>query len=178
MRRSSHRDSSPLTNREMKLNDQPATSVSFSEAELSAAFDFYDVRGQGRITANDLSNRLGAFYKNLPAKDIKMLLGEGPFTKDALRMLMSNNELGGYDPIKDAFKAYDPNGTGFMDPDVLRAIFKALGYGDVTDEDFAVLTETADVDRDGRISLEDFRQMMRSSGASEPSSPISRFQGV
>ena len=43
-------------------------------------------------------------------KDIKMLLGEGAFTKDTLRNLLAHNELGNYDPVKEAFKAYDPNG--------------------------------------------------------------------
>lgn len=53
-----------------------------------------------------------------------MLLGDGPFTKDSLRNMLSHNELGNYDPVKEAFKAYDPNGTGFADPETLRSIFK------------------------------------------------------
>jgi len=146
---------------ELKLSDQPGPSMPINEAELSAAFDFFDVTGQGRITPNDLKQRLGAFYKNLPAKDIKMLLGDGSFTKETLRNLLSNNELGNYDPVKEAFKAYDPNGTGFADPETLRSIFQALGYGEITDDDLQVLVETADADNDGKISLEDFRQMMR-----------------
>ena len=36
--------------------------------ELSAAFDFFDVEGKGKLTANDLRARLGAFYKNLPVR--------------------------------------------------------------------------------------------------------------
>ena len=58
------------------------------------------------------------------AKDIKMLLGDGPFTKETLRNLLQHNELGSYDPVKEAFKAYDPNGTGFADPETLRSIFQ------------------------------------------------------
>lgn len=38
--------------------------------------------------------------------------------------MLSHNELGNYDPVKEAFKAYDPNGTGFADPETLRSIFK------------------------------------------------------
>ena len=47
-----------------------------------------------------------------------------------------------------------------MDNETLRRIFEDLGYGEITDEDLEVLVETADMDKDGRISLEDFRTMM------------------
>lgn len=87
-------------------------------------------------------------------------------------------------------QVYDPHGTGFADNETLRRIFHDLGYGDISDEDLEVpaaepiprrmadartvhlralpsrrarsqvLIETADADRDGRISLEDFRQML------------------
>jgi len=168
------RDGSALLQpNEIKLSDQPGPSMPINEAELSAAFDFFDISGQGRITPNDLKQRLGAFYKNLPPKDIKMLLGDGPFTKETLRNLLSHNELGNYDPVKEAFKAYDPNGTGFADPETLRSIFQALGYGEITDEDLQVLVETADADRDGKISLEDFRQMMRFSERTQNAQPLS-----
>jgi Ca2+-binding EF-hand superfamily protein len=62
--------------------------------------------------------------------------------------------------VKEAFKVYDPQGTGFVDHETLRSIFENLGYGEITDEDLAVLVETADADGDGRISLDDFRGML------------------
>ena len=117
--------------------------------------------GAGKLTAAGLKQRLGAFYRNLPQKEIKLLLGDGPFTKDSLRKLLANNDLGSYDPVREAFKAYDPHGTGFADPEMLRHIFEALGYGEINDDDLKVLVETADVDRDGQIGLEDFRNMMK-----------------
>lgn len=92
---------------------------------------------------------------------MKLLLGDGAFTKESLRTLLADNELGAYDPAKEAFKAYDPGNTGYVDADTLRSIFEALGYGEISDEDLSVLVETADVDRDGRISLDDFRHMLR-----------------
>ena len=145
-----------------------------------AAFDFFDVEGRGKLTVADLKARLGAFYKNLPSKEYKALISEvggairpqlrgnsqppppplaSPTAEgDALRLL-ANNELGNYDPVKEAFEVYDPQGTGFVDRD-LRSIFENLGYGEITDEDLAVLVETADADGDGRISLDDFRGML------------------
>ena len=53
---------------------------------------------------------------------------------------------------------YDPQQTGFVDTTVLRGIFEKLGFGTITEEDVKILVETADVDKDGRISLEDFEK--------------------
>ena len=142
-----------------ELDMAAISSLQIDEEELEAAFEFFEVDCSGKINATNLKERLGAFYKNLPQKEIKLLLGDGAFTKESLRNLLQYNDLGAYEPTKTAFKAYDPNGTGFVDADTLRTIFSSLGYGDITEDDLAVLIETADTDRDGRISLEDFRAM-------------------
>jgi len=139
---------------------EPHGSLSIDEEQLAAAFEFFDVEKTGKLTAAGLKQRLGAFYKNLPSKEIKLLLGDGTFTKESLRSLLADNQLGAYDPMAEAFKAYDPNGTGFIDTETLRSIFESLGYGEIDSDDLNVLVEAADVDRDGRISLDDFRQML------------------
>ena len=95
-----------------------AGSLHVDDDELAAAFDFFDVEGRSKLTVADLKARLGAFYKNLPQKEIKLLLGNGKFTKETLRQLLMNNDLGAYDPTREAFKAYDPNGTGYVDTEV------------------------------------------------------------
>ena len=51
-------------------------------------------------------------------------------------------------------------GTGYVDNATLRSIFENLGYVEITDDDLDVLVQTADGDKDGRISLEDFRGML------------------
>lgn len=61
-------------------------------------------------------------------------------------------------------QAYDPEGTGFMDEEILKSIFDNLGFGQLSDEDLAVLVEAADGDGDGRVSVEDFRGMCESVG--------------
>ena len=130
-----------------------------NDEQLTAAFDFFDMDQTGELTSAGLKKRMSAFYRNLPQKELKMLLGEGPFTKETLRKVLSGHDLGSYDPVKEAFKSYDPNGFGHADPQMLRHIFEALGYGHIMDDDLRVLIEVADVDRDGQISLDDFRAM-------------------
>ena len=94
-----------------------------------------------------------------------------------LRELLKDNEITNFDPLAEAFKAYDPQGTGYVDTDVLRNVFQNLGggcqfasewiddffptgFGEITDEDLQILVETGDVDGDGKISLDDFRGMI------------------
>ena len=89
-------------------------------------------------------------------------------TLDDLRELLLDNEVKNFDPVAEAFKVYDPEGSGFVDTSVLQAIFENLGFGEITQDDLAVLTETGDVDGDGRISLMDFRKMLDFNREPEP----------
>ncbi|GMI06240.1 hypothetical protein TrRE_jg11014 [Triparma retinervis] len=70
------------------------------------------------------------------------------------------NSKGGVLVSQEAFKVYDPHSTGFVDSEILRSIFENLGFGEISDEDLGILVETGDKDKDGRISLQDFRNML------------------
>jgi calmodulin len=97
----------------------------------------------------------------MPMKEYKFLMNnENEMTFEDLKELLKDNEITSFDPLAEAFKAYDPHGTGFVDTDVLRSVFQSLGFGEITDEDLQILVETGDVDGDGKISLEDFRKMI------------------
>ncbi|KAJ1458835.1 hypothetical protein M885DRAFT_512673 [Pelagophyceae sp. CCMP2097] len=135
--------------------------VLVTDEELRAAFDFFDVENSGTITLANLRKRLGVFYKNMPAKEYRFLMNnKNEMTLEDLKELLVDNEVKNFDPVVEAFKVYDPEGTGYVDRNVLRSIFENLGFGEVTDDDVAILTETGDVDGDGRISLQDFRKML------------------
>mmetsp|Transcript_1786 Transcript_1786/g.2423 ORF Transcript_1786/g.2423 Transcript_1786/m.2423 type:complete len:222 (-) Transcript_1786:272-937(-) len=135
--------------------------VLVTESELKAAFDFFDIDSEGKITLQNLRKRLGVFYKNMPTKEYKFLMNnKSEMNLDDLRDLLIDNEVTDFDPVAEAFKAYDPNSTGSIDPEMLRHIFQGLGFGEITDEDLEILIETADVNKDGRITLEDFRDMI------------------
>lgn len=150
-----------ISEEDLRLCDQPGKgSLKIHEDELNAAFEFFDPERKGRLTAKELHSKLAIFYPNLNTKDVKALITEPVFTKDVLRRLLENNHLSEFDPVKQAFNVYDPNGTGFIDLDTLARIFSDLGFGDITQDDIDVLIEASDVDGDGRISLSDFREML------------------
>ena len=59
-----------------------------------------------------MKSRLGALSQPTDEGDQAAARG-GFFTKETLRSLLENNDLGAYDPVAEAFKAFDPNGTGY-----------------------------------------------------------------
>ncbi|CAM9204921.1 unnamed protein product, partial [Discosporangium mesarthrocarpum] len=143
--------------------------VLVTEEELQAAFEFFDVEGRGKITASALRKRLGAFYRNMNAREYRFLMNNKPeMTLDDLREVLMDNEVTNFDPVAEAFKAYDPEGTGFIDPKVLHTIFQNLGFGQINEEDLSILIEAADGDGDGKVSLEDFRGMCNFRKKGEP----------
>ena len=100
---------SPLRAGPSGLKKNSVGGIAVDEAELKAAFEFFDVSGKGKITLNDLKNRLGAFYKNVPLREYKFLMNnQSELTLDDLRNLLENNEIKNFDPVAEAFKVYDP----------------------------------------------------------------------
>lgn len=67
---------------------------------------------------------------------------ENDITVEELKQLLIDNEIKDYDPVAEAFRAYDPDGTGFIDPVVLRNVFENLGFGKLTDDDMNILVST------------------------------------
>lgn len=134
--------------------------IKISREEVEQAFAFFDVEKTGVLKPKDLKARLGAFYPHMTNKEYRFLISEPNFTVETLWSLLENNTITNFDPVKEAFRAYDPGNTGYVDPEVLKQIMARMGYGDMTKDDMEVLIKTADVDGDGRISLEDFRNML------------------
>jgi Ca2+-binding EF-hand superfamily protein len=135
--------------------------ILIKEEELKVAWDFFDTKGTGKLTAADIKRRLTTFYKNVSNKEIKFLLNnQQEITFEDLYDLLKDNQLTNFDPVKEAFKVYDPNDTGFVDMEVVKEFFANLNYGDISDDDAKIILETADADKDGRIGLDDFRMMV------------------
>jgi calmodulin len=128
-----------------------------------ASLDFLDADKDGIVSQKDMADRLRAFYDELPdADEVRQLVSKRGLTaKDVLNLFEdgSGPALAGFDAVKESFRLYDPDGTGYVDEGLLRLFFKnLLGPGDpLTDDDLDTLVRIADVDGDGRISLEDYR---------------------
>lgn len=140
---------------------QAAGGIKVSRADVEDAFHFLDTKGRGKVRMEDLRARLSAFYGDLPAREYQFLLGDrAELTLGDLDALLRDNEITNFDPVAEAFKVYDPEGRGFVEPALLRQVFERLGFGSLRDEDFRLLVESADADGDGRISFDDFRSLV------------------
>ncbi|TMW61338.1 hypothetical protein Poli38472_012529 [Pythium oligandrum] len=136
--------------------------VLVTSEQIHAAFQFLDIEKKQRITPENLRARLSIFYDQLGMRDIKLLFNDQhELTEEYLHALLLTNEVHNFDPMAEAFKAYDPEETGFISRDMLRYVFERLGYGALTEEDVDILIACADHDGDGRISLADFRLLLQ-----------------
>mmetsp|Transcript_39255 Transcript_39255/g.122871 ORF Transcript_39255/g.122871 Transcript_39255/m.122871 type:complete len:174 (-) Transcript_39255:203-724(-) len=125
----------------------------------------------------NLRKRLGVFYRNMPPSEYRFLMNKKDELKfEDLKELLMDNEVRGVDPVAEAFKAYEPDETGAIRPETLRRVFQDLGFGEIAEDDVEILTETADINKDGKITLEDFRALLESpnGAACTPITPTSK----
>lgn len=131
------------------------------EKDIETLFKFIDKNNYGRISLADIKSRISLFAKEMTGRDFKFLLaGKNDISVRELYDILKFNELEDFDPVAEAFKFYDPEGTGYIDLDRLREVFATLGYGELSHGDMQILVECADADMDGKINLEDFRKLI------------------
>mmetsp|Transcript_4029 Transcript_4029/g.7331 ORF Transcript_4029/g.7331 Transcript_4029/m.7331 type:complete len:170 (-) Transcript_4029:164-673(-) len=125
------------------------------------AFEFLDADKSGKISLANLKKRIGVFFPNMTAKEYRFLMnGRKDITLNDLTELLVDNEVTNFDPVAEAFKAYDPLGEGKIDPQKLRDVFENFGGGPLSAAELDVVTRAADLDNDGVISQDDFRYML------------------
>ncbi|OMJ91523.1 hypothetical protein SteCoe_5893 [Stentor coeruleus] len=146
---------------EIYLHRNPQGGIYVHEKDIETLFRFIDSNNYGRITMQDLKKKVSLFAKEMTNRDFKFLMaGKNDISIKELYDILKYNELEDFDPIAEAFKFYDPEGTGFVDMNRLKEIFSLLGYEELTSGDLQILVECADADLDGKISLEDFRKLI------------------
>ena len=55
--------------------------------------------------------------------------------------------------LKDAFKAFDKDGSGYITAKELKAAMKKMG-GNVSDKDIQSMIDKADKDKDGKVGID------------------------
>ena len=93
---------------------------------------------------------------------IKFLTGDGTIDfQEFLNLMtktMKNNTQ--EEELIDAFKVFDSDGNGYIEPSELRHVMTNLGEK-LSDEEFDELWREADIDQDGRINYEGLSYMYR-----------------
>ena len=149
--------------------------ILISEQEIVEGFKFLNKNGSGdrgqggKVSLNTLTKRLSAVYPEFTKDDAKFILGDEPFLSvDLLKNLLLDNTITSFDPVEESYKqAFDSEGIGHIDKDVLKEMWTKLGFNDpLSDEDFALLVSA--IGKGGKITLDDFRKMMMTTSTRMP----------
>jgi Ca2+-binding EF-hand superfamily protein len=104
------------------------------------AFEFLDADKSGKISLANLKKRIGVFFPNMTAKEYRFLMnGRKDISLSDLSELLIDNEITNFDPVAEAFKAYDPLGEGKIDPAKLRDVFENFGGSSISEAELEVV---------------------------------------
>ena len=118
--------------------------------------------GGEKISQAELKKRIHVINPNFPMSELGTLTNNKTELKaKELYEMLKDNELENFDPLEEAFKLLDPEGTGALSITRLKSLFSNLGYGQIEKKDTQILLECLDVDNDGKISLRDFKEIFK-----------------
>lgn len=162
--------------------------IAVSDAGIQLAFRLLDPSNTGKISARSLRQRLQAICdddgdevvgnvkssgggnksgaktpvssSNIKKEDIALLMNGKPFlTEEDIKGILKDNEVV-MDPIAEAFHMLDHSGCGYLTSERIRTIIKNLGHDDLADDELDHLVSVMDSDKDGKVSMTDFRSMV------------------
>ncbi|XP_040993862.1 calmodulin-like protein 3 [Juglans microcarpa x Juglans regia] len=142
-------------------------------AELRRIFQMFDRNGDGRITRKELSDSLHNLGIFIPDKDMIQMIekidvnGDGYVDIDEFGALYETimNERDEEEDIKEAFNVFDQNGDGFITVEELRSVLASLGLKQGrTLEECKRMIKKVDMDGDGMVNFNEFKQMMKGGG--------------
>ncbi|KAI2811751.1 hypothetical protein BLOT_002929, partial [Blomia tropicalis] len=140
-------------------------------AEFKEAFQFIDSDKDGLVSKNDLRATFDALGRIVPDDDLQGMLNEapGPLNFTMFLSILGDRIMGGGDEpdvIRQAFKTFDPESTGFVNEDELRLQLKTFGEK-LTDEEMDSAFADARVDSKGRFSIDNFVRLITGSAKDE-----------
>ena len=149
-----------------------SSSNRLSKEEIQSAFSFLDVDKNGQITMTNLRKRLGVFFPDMTSKEYRFLMGNRKeITLEDMNEFLQDTEFTDpeFDPVLEAFKTYDLKQQGSIKKERLKEIFATyqMNEADLKEEELDAILSLADVDKDGQVTLEDFRAMIKTQQAQE-----------
>ncbi|NWI95383.1 CALMS protein, partial [Pitta sordida] len=132
-------------------------------AEYREAFALYDRDGDGRISAGELGPLMSSLGYNLTEAELQDAAGGPDGTVDFAQFLSlmerRTKAAGGEEEMREAFRAFDRDGNGYLSAAELRHIMDTLGEK-MTDEEVDEIIEEADKNDAGEVNYEDVVRKM------------------
>lgn len=154
-------------------NPPPSIRRRMDADELRRVFQMFDRNGDGRITKKELSDSLQNMGIFIPDKELAQMIakidvnGDGCVDIDEFGSLYQSimDERDEDEDMREAFNVFDQNGDGFITVEELRSVLQSLGLKQGrTFEDCKNMIMKVDVDGDGMVNFNEFKQMMRGGG--------------
>ncbi|CAI9782796.1 unnamed protein product [Fraxinus pennsylvanica] len=136
-------------------------------AGIKEGFQMMDTGNKGKIDINELRTGLYKLGHQIPDADLQVLMEAGDLNKDgyldcgefvavSVHLRKMNNE----DHLFKAFEFFDRNQSGYIEIEELRDAF--ADEAEITSEEVInAIIQDVDIDKDGRISYEEFATMMK-----------------
>ncbi|KAJ4844017.1 Calmodulin-like protein 3 [Turnera subulata] len=143
------------------------------QTDLKRVFQMFDRNGDGRITKKELNDSLENLGIFIPDSELVQMIqkidvnGDGCVDIDEFGVLYSSilDEKDEEEDMREAFNVFDQNGDGYITVDELKSVLASLGLrGGKTLEDCKRMITKVDVDGDGMVNYNEFRQMMKGGG--------------
>ncbi|KAL8230005.1 hypothetical protein R6Q57_014905 [Mikania cordata] len=138
------------------------------EEELEQVFKKFDVNGDGKICASELGSIMGSLGHHPTPEELQNMIKEVDSDGDGFIDLGEFIELNTKDidssevleNLKDAFSIFDIDKNGLITAEELLDVLKSLGEN-CTITDSRKMIAGADLDGDGMINFDEFKDMMK-----------------
>ena len=136
-------------------------------AEFQHIFNLIDKDKDGKICGKEIETFMKAIGKKPTASELKRIMDtvdtdkKGSVSFQEFITMLSLQSEDSSDDYREVFAVFDKNKDGFITHSELRDVFKRLGEN-LTNEEIDEMMSEADIDRDGRLSYQDFVGLMKS----------------
>ncbi|CEP11988.1 hypothetical protein [Parasitella parasitica] len=135
--------------------------------EYREAFQLFDKDGNGSISAPELGVVLRTFGMNPSEAELQDMVddvdadGNGNIDFDEFLSLVKSfkQEEGDTNDLQEAFRVFDADGNGMIDRSELQKVMLSLNEN-LSEEEIDAMINEADVNGDGQISFDEFKEMM------------------
>jgi len=142
----------------------------FSELETQEykeAFELFDKDGSGSITTKELLYVMRSIGQNPTEDEVLELIMESDLNGDGTidfkefinMMRRKSSEQDQTEDLREAFRIFDKNRSGYIEAKEIIAVTTTLGEG-LTKEELEQFMAEADIDGDGKLNYDEFVKVM------------------
>ena len=137
--------------------------IKISKKDIEEVFKILNPTTNGnRVFSKDLKEKIPFLNSKIPESEINLLTNNKQhMSSDELYNLLNECEYNDFDPIEEVFKMLDFKNKGNVEVDYLSDLMKDFNIRKIDDKEKGLILECLDLDKDGKIGLEDIRELLK-----------------